>query len=194
MAVAMLNLANWFRARSPVGRKAAKIYGSIVTQSRDPVFYHDLGIPDTPSGRYEVLVLHMAIVLHRLITIEAPDGPISRAITEAFVTDIDDSLREMAFGDMSVPRRVKKAAAGLRERCLSYREAFGAGEPSALEQLIAEFQPDLSPTSNSRLATYARLAAAHGEESESDASLRDGVVKFPAVADGQTVENDEVAR
>ncbi|MAI46466.1 MAG: hypothetical protein CBC34_010950 [Hyphomicrobiaceae bacterium TMED74] len=192
MTAAMLNLANWFRARSPVGRKAAKIYGSIVTRSRDPIFYEDLGIPDTPSGRYEVLVLHMAIALHQLNAIEAPNGPISRAVTEAFVTDIDDSLREMAFGDMSVPRRVKKAAAGLRERCLSYRDAFDAENLSILKELIAEFLPDLSPACSNSLAEYASLAVARREGG--GASLRDGVVTFPALPDGQAIEDDGVSK
>lgn len=188
----MLNLANWFRARSVVGRKAAKIYGSIVTRSREPIFYQDLGVPDTPSGRYEVLVLHVAIALHQLNAIEALNGPISRAVTEAFVTDIDDSLREMAFGDMSVPRRVKKAAAGLRERCLSYREAFDAEDSNSLRELIAEFLPDLLPARNNSLAEYARLAVVQRERG--DASLRDGVVTFPALPDDQARDYDGVSK
>ncbi len=177
----MLNLANWIRSRSPVGRKAAKLYGSIVTQSRKPTFYRDLGIPDTPSGRYEVLVLHMAIVLHRLKAVEKPDGPLSRALTEAFVADIDDSLREMAFGDMSVPRRVKKAAAGLMERCLAYRGAFEADDRNSVIALLAEFLADLASDKTKLVADYACRAAKASPTSSHEDQQIESLGLFPVV-------------
>ncbi|MEM7751435.1 MAG: ubiquinol-cytochrome C chaperone family protein [Pseudomonadota bacterium] len=177
----MLNLANWIRSRSPVGRKAAKLYGSIVTQSREPTFYRDLGIPDTPSGRYEVLVLHMAIALHRLNAVEKSDGPVSRALTEAFVADIDDSLREMAFGDMSVPRRVKKAAAGLMERCLAYRGAFEVDDRGAVVALIAEFLTELPADKTKLVADYAcRAAKTHPPNGRKDQNL-ESIGLFPVI-------------
>ena len=33
------------------------IYGMIVTQAREPLFYRDLGVPDTVNGRFDLIVL-----------------------------------------------------------------------------------------------------------------------------------------
>ena len=33
------------------------------------------------------------------------------ALTEAFVVDLDDGMRELTFGDLAVPREIKRAAA-----------------------------------------------------------------------------------
>ena len=44
--------------------------GALRTQSwrraRQPVFYSDWNVPDTPLGRFEMLSLHMFLFLHRL--------------------------------------------------------------------------------------------------------------------------------
>ncbi len=42
------------------------IYGMIVTQAREPLFYRDLGVPDTVNGRFDLIVLHLWTVLRRL--------------------------------------------------------------------------------------------------------------------------------
>ena len=56
------------KARAEVKRKAGEIYGAIVTQARQPAFYAELGVRDTPAGRYEAVVLHLFLVLERFPT------------------------------------------------------------------------------------------------------------------------------
>lgn len=192
MTGAMLNLANWLRSRSPNGRKAAKLYGSIVAQSRSPEFYSDLGVPDTPNGRYELLVMHMAMALHRLAPVETPNGPMSRAITEAFVSDIDDSFREMDIGDMAVPRRVKKAAAGLMERTLAYRNALSDEHSGTLSTTIASFFPDIERQDVEQLADYMLAAASLAKIEHEDEALLRGEIDFPPVLVGRRRDNGEV--
>lgn len=132
----MLNVLDWLRKRSPTGRKAAKLYGSIVTQARKPAFYARYDVPDTPTGRYELIVVHMTLVLSVLQSVAA-DGhsKLARALVEHFVTDMDDSLRQLAVGDLTVPKKVKKATAGLRERSEVYAAALA--DASAPDQLAA---------------------------------------------------------
>ena len=38
----------------------------IVAQARSPSFYRDYGVPDTVSGRFDMIVLHLVLVLRRL--------------------------------------------------------------------------------------------------------------------------------
>ena len=51
------------RARSDT---ISTLYGTIVAQARLPCFYREYGVPDTVNGRFDLLVLHLALVLDRL--------------------------------------------------------------------------------------------------------------------------------
>ncbi|MBU2534006.1 MAG: hypothetical protein KKB37_14790, partial [Alphaproteobacteria bacterium] len=120
----MLNVFDWFRARSEDGRRATELYGSIVTQARQPVFYTEFDVPDVAEKRYEMIVLHMALVLERLRAFGDDAIATRQALIEAFVRDLDGSIREMAVSDTKVPAKVKKAAGGLWDRDQLYRQAF----------------------------------------------------------------------
>ena len=129
-------MLTWLRARSRSGRTAAELYGSIVTAARREIFYSELGIPDTPDGRFAMLALHMYLVLERLRE-EGPAGQeLSRALVERFVTDMDDCMRELGVGDLTVPRKVKKAAGALYDWSAQFRKAKAAGDERALAEAV----------------------------------------------------------
>lgn len=121
----MLNFFEWFLGRSKVGRTATELYGSIVTQARQPVFYTAYRVPDVAEKRYEMIVLHIVLVLERLRASDPDGGELGRELVEAFVSDLDGSIRELAVGDPKVPAKVRAAAAGLFDRDHLYRQAFG---------------------------------------------------------------------
>ena len=54
-----------FRRRSQ-DRIVATLYGAVVAQARLPAFYADFGVPDTVEGRFDMLVLHLVLLLRRL--------------------------------------------------------------------------------------------------------------------------------
>ena len=115
---------------------AAELYDRLVAQARSPTFYAELGVPDTPEGRLECLMLHVVLMLRRLAHEGAGAAPLAQALAEAFVTDMDDCLREMGVGDMAVATKVKKAAAALFDRSRDYGNALTAGGTGALADLI----------------------------------------------------------
>jgi cytochrome b pre-mRNA-processing protein 3 len=83
-----------------------------------------------------MIALHLVLVLHRLAGIGAPGRRLGQALTEAFVADLDDSLREMAVGDLAVPRHVKRAVAALHDRHTAYRTALAASSDDPLSAAI----------------------------------------------------------
>jgi cytochrome b pre-mRNA-processing protein 3 len=127
-------------------QKARSLYGSIVTQARFPAFYAWWGVPDTAEGRFEMIALHLAVVLHRLGNAGDDGGRLARALTEAFATDIDDNLREMTVGDLAVPRHVNRAVAALHAWHASYQAALGADDAGPL---AATLEARLAPSSAS---------------------------------------------
>lgn len=137
-------MLSWFRSRAEDRQRAIDLYGAIVAQARRPVLFARHGVSDTPEGRTSLIILVMFPVLERLQQGGRRARRLARLLIETFITDIDDSLREMGVGDLSVPKKVKRAAQALGERCLACRRAIRAPEPvAALADQIAATVPGL---------------------------------------------------
>ncbi|HEX9767993.1 MAG TPA: ubiquinol-cytochrome C chaperone family protein [Kiloniellales bacterium] len=131
---------------------ARALYAGIVAQARRPEFFIACGVPDTVDGRFDLLVLHVFLVMHRLKQDRAATADLSQALVDVFFQDLDESLRELGAGDMGIGRRIKAMAEGFYGRTLAYersleqgadalevcvrRNLYGAGE-SGPEQLRA---------------------------------------------------------
>lgn len=106
-------------------RKAYALYATIVDQSRKPVFYTDWAVADSLDGRFDVILLHLALLMHRLgQTKDRKTIAFSRMVCEAFIADMDRSLREMGVGDAGVKRRIKNMVQAFYGRLKAYEEAF----------------------------------------------------------------------
>lgn len=155
-------MLNWLKERQNRSHSARQLYGAIVAQARQPAFYAAWGMPDTPQGRTEVILLHTALIMRSLQDAGAAGQALARRLGETFVTDMDDSMREMSFGDLAVPREIKKVAAALYDRHM----ALGAADMSALAQALARQWSYLEPADAPRridtqaFADYARRARA----------------------------------
>ena len=108
------------------------IYGMIVTQAREPLFYRDFSVPDTVNGRFDLLLLHLWMVLRHLGTL--PGGAdLSQALFDEFCADMDANLREMAVGDLAVPKKMQKVGEAFYGRAAAYDMALtDSGEALAL--------------------------------------------------------------
>lgn len=154
------SMLRWLTRKTARQTTARELYGSIVTAARTEVFYADWGVPDTPEGRLEVLLLHLVLVLDRLDAAGETTEPLRRALTETFVVDMDDNLREMGVGDLAVPRRVKKAAAALYDRHRDYAAALAAPDDEMLRSaLSAACATTDAPPDVDNLAAYVRRQA-----------------------------------
>ncbi|MGE3067386.1 MAG: ubiquinol-cytochrome C chaperone family protein [Hyphomicrobiaceae bacterium] len=149
----------WLKQKRKVRHNARELYGSIVTQARDEFFYDRLGVPDSPEGRLELIVLHLVLVLDRLQVAGNDAREAARALTEAFVIDMDDGLREMGTGDLAVPRKVRKAAAAVFDRHRDYMQSWRDADPMALDAALARHVGRLGAGVHvADLADYARAA------------------------------------
>ena len=90
------------------------------------------GVPDTPEGRFEMIVMHLVLVLRRLSRDSESGRALGQALTETFVVDLDDTLREMTVGDLAVPRHVKRAVAVVQDRYARYGAALDGAQGEGL--------------------------------------------------------------
>lgn len=123
-----------FRSRKDQARVHA-IYAAIVAQARQPAFYEKLGVPDTLEGRYEMLMLHAFLYMHRLKNAPEDAKEVSQKVFDLMFSDMDRSLREMGIGDLTVPKKIKKMAQAFYGRAAAYDAALEA-DGAALAEAV----------------------------------------------------------
>lgn len=124
-----------FFGSRPYEEPARGLYAGIVTQARRPEFFLACGLPDSVDGRFDLLVLHVFLVMHRLKQEHAQTAELSQALFDVFFQDMDESLRELGAGDMGIGRRIKAMAEGFYGRILAYEQALAQGD-EALEGCV----------------------------------------------------------
>jgi cytochrome b pre-mRNA-processing protein 3 len=138
------------------------IYNAIVAQSRHQRFYADWGVPDTVTGRFDMISLHLGLMLRRLRHPGAGAEAFAQELFDLFFLDMDQSLREMGVGDTSVAKRIEKMGSLFYGMLGKLSEALDEGDAHALRGVIARniFEGEDGPNAI-RLADY---AAAKAEE------------------------------
>ncbi|MBR0839445.1 ubiquinol-cytochrome C chaperone [Bradyrhizobium liaoningense] len=153
------------------------IYGMIVTQAREPIFYRDLGVPDTVNGRFDLLLLHLWLLLRRLRTVQGATE-LSQALFDRFCEDMDDNLREMGVGDQTVPKRMRAFGEAFYGRVQAYDQAMEGGGEALASAICKNILNGAGMDQARRLAAYARATEADlGGTSE--AALLRASFKFP---------------
>jgi cytochrome b pre-mRNA-processing protein 3 len=174
-----------------IGRKrddgpAHRLYVILAGQSRQPEFYLHCGAPDTLDGRFDLLTLHLFLVLRRLSG--AQTGPeakeVSQQLFDVMFGDMDQSLREMGVGDLSVGKKIRSMSEAFYGRVAAYEKGLQAGGDAVL---IAALERNLfrgnAPEAEKlqRLAAYVR-SADNALARQDEHSLLRGELSFPAAS------------
>ncbi len=151
-------LSRWnpFR-RDPNEASARRLYAAIVAQARRPAFYAAAGVPDSLDGRFELVALHVYLVLRRLKGGDASAQALSQELVDLFFADMDASLREMGAGDLGVGKRVQNMAAGFYGRVAAYDGAESANG------IVPALKRNLYGTVEARAERIAAMAAYVGQ-------------------------------
>lgn len=131
-----MNLRGWLK-KSRHEDDARAIYERIVAAARQPSFYLDLGVPDTPDGRFDMISLHAFLVLRRLRRDRERTETLGQAVFDLMFFDMDQNLREMGVGDLGVGRMVKSLATAFYGRAEAYEKGLVADDPGPLAEALA---------------------------------------------------------
>lgn len=124
--------------KDPDAAAARELYRSAVTQARDPAFFADCGVPDTLDGRFETIALHVFLVLRRLGSDSgdrARPQRLAQSLFDTMFLDMDENLREIGVGDLSVGKKVKDMAKALYGRIAAYEDGL-AGDDAYLMEIV----------------------------------------------------------
>lgn len=116
--------------------KAFALYHGIVARAREPRFYADWGVPDTPDGRLELIFAHAALMMRRL-RVEGEAGRIlAQDLFDVLFADVDRNIREQGVGDLSVGKHVKRSAQTFLARAQALDAGLDAGDVPGIARTL----------------------------------------------------------
>jgi len=184
-------LINWFQNLKKARRLRAidletsrKLYERIVLQSREPSFYSFTKIPDTVNGRFELIVLHLFLLLY-CFRQNSIATLVSQDLINVMIEDLDRALRQMGIGDLSVGRKVKKMANVIEVRLRTYESALKRGDEALAKVLSEIFFGSIGPAPDVeiKLITDYIRQAIKGLLKMSSKEVMSGRVVFPIPPD-----------
>ncbi len=115
-------------------QEAEKLYSAALANVRQEIFYTKYGVPDTFDGRFDLLLLHIFIILQRTMN-QDNYKELSQDLFDTMFKDMDQTLREMGIGDMGIPKHMKRMMQGFNGRMHAYHDALCS--PDKLKEVIA---------------------------------------------------------
>ncbi len=174
-----MKLSRLFSPR-PAVLAGRRLYVAAAAQARTPAFYAVMGAPDTNEGRFELYTLHVALLLRRLKGQGSQAAETAQGLFDAYLRGLDDALREMGVGDLSVGKKMRRLGEAFYGRVKHYDEALGAlPERAALEAVLGRTVLRGDSAKASAFADYAITATA-ALDAQTLETLLEGDVTWPA--------------
>ncbi len=156
------------------------LYAAAVEQARSAPLYADFGAPDTVEGRFEMIVIHVYLILRRLREDTPKAKKTRQKLFDVMFQNMDDSLRELGVGDLSVGRKIRTMAENFYGRIKAYEETLTskAAEHDMAKSLGRNVYGDEDAKGARDLAKYV-IKAAEFIETQPAARIVGGIVQFP---------------
>jgi len=162
-------------------RAGYALYTAAVAAARNPWYFSDLAVPDTLDGRFDLVSVHVAVLIRCLRHHPVPGPALAQAVFDAMFSDMDVNLREIGVGDMVVGKRVRQMWEAFHGRALAYEAALEAKDRAALAQAIARNVWRGAPPNDQAPQTLATCIEAINTQlaRQTLADLTKGAVTFP---------------
>jgi cytochrome b pre-mRNA-processing protein 3 len=171
-------LSGLFKTR-PETTAGRRLYAEAVAQARRPEFYTEMGVDDRIDGRFELCTLHVALLADRLRTGGERGRDTSQALFDAYIAALDDALREIGVGDLSVAKKMRKLGEAVYGRMKAIGEALSP-EPdlAAVQALVARsvFGDETATHRAEPLARYVVQASQALKAADTDAIIDAGAL------------------
>jgi len=167
----LTKIRNWLRP-APEALVARALFTEAMAAAREPEFYLKGGVADSIDGRFDLVVVHLILIMHRLKREGEEGKDLAQRIFDIAFANFDEALREMGVGDLTVPKRIRKMAEAFYGRIEVYEEALGADEEVAFAEALQRnlyrakevSAPALAFTTEAVLGFHGRLEASTRDE------------------------------
>jgi cytochrome b pre-mRNA-processing protein 3 len=117
------------------------LYTAVSAQARQPAFYTTLGVDDRIDARFELYTLHALLLILRLRD-EDQAGPgrgaaCAQSLFDVYVSALDNVLRELGVGDISMARKMRNLGEALYGRMTAYEPLIRQGDAASLTASLA---------------------------------------------------------
>lgn len=144
------------RLLTPKSPPLSALWNRVAAEARRPEWYLRHAVPDTVDGRFDMVALVASLVMLRF---EADDLRHETVwLTERFVDDMDNSLRQIGVGDHTLAKEVGNMVGALGGRLGVYREALTSPDP--LTALAAAIERNVYRGADTTLAAPGLAAEA----------------------------------
>ena len=175
-------ILNWIKQRAARRETAQRLYQTAVDQSRDPLFYTDMGVADTLDGRFDLVSLHVFLLMERLNLLGPEGRKLAQALFDVMFKTMALTLREMGVGDVGVPKQMQKMMKAFNGRVHAYHEALQSKNIHALQLAVARniyrIKGESIPRGSEELTAYVLLTHGFFETCSYDDFVKSGV-EFP---------------
>jgi len=149
-------MINYLKNRRAKRDMANAYYEAAQAQARQAVFYETYCVPDTPYGRFDMIVLHCYLLVRRLN--EAGEPKVAQKVFDKMFKTLDLAMREMGIGDLSVPKKMKKFMKDFNGRATRYESALKSDDKQelidAVRRNIYGTADDVSDANLEKMADY----------------------------------------
>ncbi len=142
---------------NPMRKAAHSLYLTAGEQSRLPLFYTDWQVEDSFDGRYDMLLIHVHLLIRRANGEPRPAPRLAQMLFEVMLKDMDQSLRLSGVGDIGIGHRVKKMSHAYYGRATAYDAALDKGDAQALKDALQRNVyrgREVEPATLDRLSAY----------------------------------------
>jgi len=136
------------------------LYAQAVEQARDPAFYARLGVADRIDARFDLYLLHVQLLILRLQAEGEAGRDLAQRLFDVFVSALDNDLRELGVGDLSIAKKMRKLSEHVYGRMSAYEPGLTGPDEVALAEAIAR---NVAPAGEDAAGILARYALATRE-------------------------------
>lgn len=154
-------MLNFLRKEKPYEQEARSLYAQSLQTIREPKFYTDYAAEDTMDTRFDLLGLHITLIIER--TLAKTDAnfnaeTFNQMLFDIFFIDMEQTWRAMGVGDTGIKKRMKKMMTDFNGSLHAYSDALKDKDDTLLTESITRniYTAETPPPEAIKLTAYIR--------------------------------------
>ena len=134
-------------------KHSTMLYNTLLTLSRNIFFYQKINLPDNFETRIYLMFIHFSIMM---IVTKKKGQKFDQKSYDLLFHNIENNLRELGFGDVSVNKKMKDFNKLLYDILLKLNKKDETHNFKINEKLVIEYFKDLKEAKNTKYIDFER--------------------------------------